>query len=209
MNPMDALNKAEAIESQLEVGNVATESQPVASESQEKTERKRGRPPKNPEAPVASSAELSRLEQMEKELNATKERLAAKEAELEAERNRSGVRPSEKVTVGDGYRFRVQPINPEHAKNVNEATKEIVCCDESEAKRWYCVTTKDPETEKAWDPVAKELRVECLDQDRRAKVVARRKYEQYVLAKGEAMQPLTDAEREVYERLKGFADYAG
>jgi hypothetical protein len=116
------------------------------------------------------------------------------------------VRPSEKVTVGDGYEFLVRPANPQHAEGVINAAKKIVCCDESEAKRWYCITTKDPATQKKWDPVSKELVVECLERERREKNNQRRKYEAYILAKGDAKEALNEKERAIYERLKGFSD---
>lgn len=127
------------------------------------------------------------------------ESLRARVAELEKNEADGGharaVRPSERVLKGDGYKFRVSPMG----KNDGLPAKEVECCDESEALRWYCATTEDPKKKgKQVDPTHAKLQVECID-PRRAKSVQKQQRVSYLRRKIELGQVLTEAEEKELE----------
>jgi hypothetical protein len=124
------------------------------------------------------------------------ESLRARVAELEKNEADGGtaraVRPSERVLRGDGYKFTVGPIG----KGSSLPIKTIECCDESEALRWYCATTEDPDPKKKGkqvDPTHAKLQVECVD-PRRSKSVLTQQRVGYLRRKMEGGQVLTETE---------------
>jgi hypothetical protein len=109
---------------------------------------------------------LKRLEAAEAALKEREKAVEKQEEALAAQKDSGAqrpIRPSEAVTVGEGYKFQVGPI----AANTGLPTKEIDCCDESEALRWYVATTGHPKNPtKQVDPVSYPLWVKCVDQRR-------------------------------------------
>lgn len=114
------------------------------------------------------------LEKAMQELAAKEAALAKREKELQdrevavaAAEDSSKTRPlraTENVFRGEfPYVFQVKSVN----SNPEVPTKEIECCDESEAKRWYQVTTPHPKNKtKQIDLVAFPVNVVCLSPER-------------------------------------------
>jgi hypothetical protein len=106
---------------------------------------------------------MKRLEVAEAALKEREKAVKEQEEALAAQKDSGAqrpIRPSEAVTFGEGYKFEVGPI----AANTGLPRKEIECCDESEALRWYVATTSSPKHPgKQVDPVAFPLQVKCLD----------------------------------------------
>jgi len=106
---------------------------------------------------------LAKLEQAEAALRAREEAVQAREDSLAAQKDSGAIRPirpSEAVTVGEGYLFEVSGAKVGSTLE----TKQISCCDESEAVRWYVLTTSDPEKPgKQLDVNKYPLKVKCLD----------------------------------------------
>ena len=106
---------------------------------------------------------LAKLEQAEAAMKAREEAVQAREESLAAQKDSGAIRPirpSEAVTVGEGYLFEVSGA----AVGSKLETRRIACCDESEAVRWYVVTTSDPEKPgKQLDVNKHPLKVKCLD----------------------------------------------
>jgi hypothetical protein len=115
---------------------------------------------------------LAKLEQAEAAMKAREEALQAREDSLAAMKDSGAIRPirpSEAVTVGEGYLFEVSG----KSTNSKLETKQITCCDESEAVRWYVLTTSDPERQgKQLDVNKYPLNVKCLDPRKAADRVA-------------------------------------
>jgi hypothetical protein len=114
------------------------------------------------------------VEKAMQELAAKEAALAKREKELQerevavaAAEDSSKTRPlraTENVYKGEfPYRFQVKSVN----NNPEVPTKEIECCDESEAKRWYQVTTPHPKNPtKQIDLVTFPVDVICLSPER-------------------------------------------
>jgi hypothetical protein len=121
-------------------------------------------------AESALAEKLRSLEELERRLLDKEKALAEKEEALRSNEDSGAlrpVRPSEIVCVGEGFLFEVGPVKADSGL----PTKEIACCDETEAIRWYVATTASPENPtKQVDPVKHQLRAVCNDpsrQDRR------------------------------------------
>jgi hypothetical protein len=139
------------------------------------SERSGGRQNAKPTPVVSDQKEssASNLEARLAALEAGEKALKEKQAELlemqekmraaeDSDRLRP-VRPSEAVCVGNGYLFVVT------GKKDSDGLprKEIRCCDESEALRWYVATTPNPKNPtKQVDPVTFHLDVKCMDATR-------------------------------------------
>lgn len=147
-----------------------------------------------------------RLAEKEAELE---KRFAQKEAELDAMREKlvaqqdsnavRPIRPSEAVTIGEGYEFEVSPAKADSPL----PTKKIRCCDESEAIRWYIVTTSDPDKpSKQVDPVRHPLRAKCLDEARRMEVRAKAHRAAMIRAKVARGASLSMEEEAEYEEAE-------
>lgn len=107
------------------------------------------------------------------------------------------INPSAKVSLGNGYRFRVYSIK----KGTKLKPKEIACCDESEAIRWYCQTTENPDKPgrqiKSED---EQLRVDCLDDHKRnARLIHDRRISM-LRAKFETGHQLTESEMDELQK---------
>jgi hypothetical protein len=114
------------------------------------------------------------VEKAMQELAAKEAALAKREKELQerevavaAAEDSSKTRPlraTENVYRGEfPYKFQVKSVN----NNPAVPTKEIECCDESEAKRWYQVTTPHPKNPtKQIDLVTFPVDVICLSPER-------------------------------------------
>lgn len=141
---------------------------------------------------------LAKLEAAEAAMKAREEALQAREESLLAQKDSSAlrpIRPSEAVTIGNGYKFEVSPANPTD----NLPKKEIDCCDESEAIRWYIATTSDPEKPgKQLDPVKYQLKVKCLDPRKAADRAAALRLAG-IRAKAARQGMLTDEEQRLFD----------
>lgn len=150
------------------------------------------------EPQVSLEDRLAKLEAAEAAMKAREEALTAREESLLAQKDSSAlrpIRPSEAVTIGNGYKFEVSPVNPAH----NLPKKEIECCDESEAIRWYVATTSDPEKPgKQLDPVKYQLTVKCLDPRKAADRAAALKLAS-IRAKAARQGILTDEEQRLFD----------
>jgi hypothetical protein len=114
------------------------------------------------------------IEKMMQELAAKEAALAKREKELQqrevavaASEDSSKTRPlraTENVYKGEfPYTFEVRSVN----NNPDVPTKQIECCDESEAKRWYQATTPHPKNPtKQIDLVTFPVNVTCLSPER-------------------------------------------
>lgn len=106
---------------------------------------------------------LAKLEAAEAAMKVREEALQAREESLAALKDSGAVRPirpSEAVTIGEGYLFEVSGAKLDSKLE----PKKIACCDESEAVRWYIVTTADPENPGKQLNINKHpLNVKCLD----------------------------------------------
>jgi hypothetical protein len=117
---------------------------------------------------------ISGIEKAMRELEAREAAIAKKEKEVAdremaivAAEDSSKTRPlraTEDVFKGDfPYLFQVKSVN----NNPEVKTKTVECCDESEAKRWYQVTTPHPKNPtKQIDLVVYPVDVVCLSPER-------------------------------------------
>jgi hypothetical protein len=126
----------------------------------------------------------------------------AKVAELtrsqEEGANQKSVRPSENVVKGDGYKFEVGPRNDK----TGLAKKHIVCCDESEAIRWYIATTEDPTRRgKQVDPVKVPLMAVCVDRKRREEEIKKQKRRAFLRGKIDNGHPISNDEIAELEKV--------
>lgn len=128
---------------------------------------------------LVASEELAeqkkRLDAAEAAIKAKDAELAALKAKLEAAKDSSNarpVRPGAEALRGEGYKFSVGP-KKDHPKIKR---REVECCDESEAIRWFILTTDDPDVPgKQIDPHKIPLDATCLD-PRRAERIKRDKF---------------------------------
>lgn len=138
---------------------------------------------------------LRKLEELERKLAEREKSLTEREESLRSAEDSSAirpVRPSEVVCVGDGYLFEVSPVKPESGL----PKKEIRCCDESEALRWYVATTASPDNPtKQVDPVKYQLKAVCNDPTRTHKRQQDLKLAA-IRAKAERGNPLTAEEEQ-------------
>lgn len=141
---------------------------------------------------------LAKLEAAEAAMKAREEALTAREESLAALKDSSAVRPirpSEAVTIGNGYLFEVSGA----ATNSKLEPKQIACCDESEAVRWYVTTTEDPERPgKQLDVNKYPLKVKCLDPRKAADRAAALKLAS-IRAKAARQGILTDEEQRLFD----------
>lgn len=136
---------------------------------------------------------FARLDQLEKELEAEREKaLAAAEAE-------SGrrVSNSDKPLRGEhgGWKFKVGPEKPQDFPGLEPLIDNFV--DEAEAKRFYINTRSWPlNSGIALDPISVKIAVECVD-DRRKKEIVLQRQIAIIRAKLEKGQSLTTAEQQI------------
>jgi|694.fasta_scaffold04211_9 hypothetical protein len=110
---------------------------------------------------------MRELEAREAAIAKREKEVAEKEAAVVAAEDSSKTRPlraTENVYKGEfPYMFEVRSVN----NNPDVPTKHIECCDESEAKRWYQVTTPHPKNvTKQIDLVTFPVNVVCLSPER-------------------------------------------
>ena len=150
--------------------------------------------------PPEDNAEVKAL--MEK-LEAAEARAQAAEQERDAAlTDRSGLKvaASDQAHTGDhgGYNFSVGPRSAKLRESL--PAKQILACDESEAKRFYCYTTEyPPGSGLRVDPVKVVLDVVCLDRGKRNEVANHRKKLSAIRKKLDAGVLLSEAEKELYE----------
>ena len=94
---------------------------------------------------------------------------------------------------GGSYLFRVGPMLDKDKARL--PTVEEVAVDESEIKRWYCLSHDDPPgSKKPVDPLKVKLQVECIDPARRASINLQKKLSA-IRAKLENGHSLTEDEQ--------------
>lgn len=145
-----------------------------------------------------SDSAIDRLAAAEAEIRRLTEQLAAKEAEADAVGGLK-INPSDRPFTGDtgGWKFRVGPIAKD--KYPMLPVREIMACDESEAKRWYCASHDYPAgSRRAIDPVAIEISVTCLD-ERRNQLMIRKARFATIRQKLFAGQALTNDEEKILQ----------
>lgn len=106
----------------------------------------------------------SEFERLRAENAQLKEDNAALQANTGDRQGGPALNPGTRVTIGNGYRFKVESLK--------EGTKlkpaEVCCCDESEAIRWYCCTTENPDRPgRQIKPDEERLKATCLDEKAR------------------------------------------
>lgn len=141
---------------------------------------------------------LAKLEAAEAAMKAREEALQAREESLAALKDSGAVRPirpSEAVTIGEGYLFEVSGA----ATDSKLEPKQIACCDESEAVRWYILTTSDPDRPgKQLDVNKFPVKVKCLDPRKAADRAAALRLAG-IRAKAARQGMLTDEEQRLFD----------
>jgi len=150
----------------------------------------------------AVQAILAKLDEAEAAVTELQARNDQLEADAAANSIHRGARPV--VGEGGGYVFVVGPVN--RAKHSALPVKRLTCCDESEAIRYYVISTDNPPgSGKQVDPVKVALRAVITD-NRRAKLTQLKQRISQVRLKLQNGAPLTTNDQKIYSQYQQEID---
>lgn len=143
---------------------------------------------------------LARLKAAEAKIQENDALIERLKAEAEAIKDGGGRKysPRDQPFVGSdgGYEFQVTPVLPEgDVEFAHLKPQKVICCDESEAKRWYCHSNEHKKgTGIPVDPVKVRLEVKCTDR-RRSDALMRQKQISVLRLKVQGGQTLSESDK--------------